>query len=128
MRDAGCGGVGAGWRRVRHNGVGMASTTEPTFDALWPRSPRGIQPQRLADRLDGLDGARVAFLWDRVFRGDEVLPALAAELRDRIPGLEIVGYDEFGNTHGGDEDEVIAGLPGALARRHIDAVVSAMGC
>ena len=112
----------------------MASRNEPHFEVVWPRAPRGVQSQRLAERLPrlgGLDGAspvRIAFLWDHVFRGDEVFPALATELRRRVPGIDIVDYDQFGNTHGGDEDEVIAGLPDALARRHVDAVVSAMGC
>ena len=46
----------------------------------------------------------------------------------RLPSVEIVGYEEFGNSHGGDEAEWIEGLPDALARRHIDAVVSGMGC
>ena len=104
------------------------SSTEPTYDVVWPKSPRGVGHRPLARRLPGLDGARIAFLWDHVFRGDEIFPALAHELNARFPNVEIVGYDEFGNTHGGDEAEVIAGLPEALARRHVDAVVSGMGC
>ena len=106
----------------------MSTPIDPHFDAVWPRSPRGVQTQRLAERLDDLRAARVAFLWDHVFRGDEVFPALGVELQRRMPGIEIIDYHEFGNTHGGDEDEVVAGLPDALARRHVDAVVSAMGC
>jgi len=106
----------------------MMVLVEPTYDAVWPRSPLGVQRRDAADRLTSLAGKRVAFLWDYVFRGDEVFPALEEELRARIPDIEIVGYSTFGNIHGGDEDEVIAGLPAGLAQRHIDAVVSAMGC
>jgi len=101
---------------------------EPHYDVVWPLSPRGVQRHRLADRLGGLSGVRVAFLWDYLFRGDEIFPALKRELIARFPDIEIVGYDEFGNTHGGDEAEMIAALPDGLARRHIDAVVSGMGC
>lgn len=101
---------------------------EPHFDVVWPQSPRGVQRHRLADRLGDLSGARVAFLWDHLFRGDEIFPALEAELVARLPGIEILDHTEFGNTHGGDEAEMIAGLPSGLARRHIDAVVSGMGC
>ena len=107
---------------------------EPTYDVVWPRSPRGVHSRRLADRLTGsegrqpLEGKRIAFLWDYLFRGDELFPVLERELTSRFPSLEVVGYDEFGNIHGGDEAAVVAGLPAALAARHIDAVVSGMGC
>ncbi len=101
---------------------------EPTYDAVWPGSPQGVQQVRLAERLDDLDGKRIAFLWDYLFRGDELFPVLAKELTERYPGIEIVDYPEFGNTHGADEVEKIAALPDALAARHIDAVVSGMGC
>jgi len=101
---------------------------ESTFEVVWPKSPRGVQTRPLADRLDTLNGKRVAFLWDHLFRGDEIFPAVEAELIERFPGVEIVGYDVFGNTHGGDEKEMVAGLPNGLSSRHIDAVVSAMGC
>ena len=101
---------------------------ESTFDVVWPKSPRGVQSRPLADRIDTLNGKRVAFLWDYLFRGDEIFPALELELRDRFPDVEIVGYDVFGNTHGSDEKEMVAGLANGLSSRHIDAVVSGMGC
>ena len=98
------------------------------YEVVWPGSARGIGAQRLAGRLDDLSGARVAFLWDHLFRGDEVFPMLADQLRERFVDIEIIDHTEFGNTHGGDEKAMLAGLPDALARRHVDAVVSAMGC
>lgn len=101
---------------------------DASFDVVWPSSPRGVTSKRLAPRLDGLAGKRLAFLWDHLFRGDEVFPALAAHLEGRFPGVEIIDHSVFGNTHGGDEKELMAGLPSALTRRHVDAVVSAMGC
>jgi hypothetical protein len=106
----------------------MENTMEPIYDVVWPRSPQGARSRRLVDRLDGLEGKRIAFLWDYLFRGDELFPVLEKELTARFSGLEVVGYAEFGNTHGGDEADMIAGLPDALASRHVDAVVSGMGC
>lgn len=106
----------------------MDTAPAATYDVVWPKSARGIRVRRLAERLDAIDGKRVAFLWDHLFRGDEIFPALAAELTDRFPDIEIVDYDVFGNTHGADEKETIAGLAEGLARRHIDAVISGMGC
>ena len=102
--------------------------SDVSYDVVWPKSTRGIAPKPLAPRLVGLEGRRVAFLWDDLFRGDEIFPVLAEELASRYPDLEIVGYEHFGNTHGSDEAAVVAALPDELHRRHIDAVVSAMGC
>ncbi len=88
----------------------------------------GVQAKRSADRLDDLNGKRIAFLWDYLFRGDELFPVLEKELVQRFPGIEVLGYEEFGNTHGSDEVERIAALPSVLAERGVDAVVSGMGC
>jgi len=101
---------------------------EPRYEVVWPGSSMGVSSKPAAPRLTSLDGRRIGFLWDHVFRGDELFPVLEAELTRRFPALEIVGYAEFGNTHGGDETEMIAGLPTALTTRHVDAVVSAVGC
>lgn len=101
---------------------------EPIYDVVWPRSPLGVQGRRRADRLDTLDHTRVAFLWDHLFRGDELFPVLAVELRRRFEGVEIVGHEEFGNLHGADERERVGRLPDDLRNRGVDAVVSGMGC
>ena len=101
---------------------------EPTYDVVWPRSPRGVQHRRRAPRSDTLTGKRVAFLWDYLFRGDELFPVLAEQLEARFPGIEIVDYTEFGNLHGSDEKERVARLPDDLRSRGVDAVVSGMGC
>ena len=106
----------------------MMVSMETSFDVVWPRSPRGVQSHRRAPRLDDLDGKRVAFLWDYLFRGDELFPVLERELTARFPTIEIVGYEEFGNLHGVDEKERVAQLPEQLRARHVDAVVSGMGC
>ena len=106
----------------------MIVSMEPTYDVVWPRSPRGVQQRRRAPRLDTLTGKRVAFLWDYLFRGDELFPILAEQLEARFAGVEIVGYIEFGSLHGADEKERVAQLPDDLRSRGVDAVVSGMGC
>lgn len=70
----------------------------------------------------------MAFLWDHLFRGDELFPVLAAELCARFDGVEIVGHEEIGNLHGADEVERVSRLPDDLRTRGVDAVVSGMGC
>lgn len=101
---------------------------EPTYDVVWPKSALGVQTQPHAPRLDGLDGKRVAFLWDYLFRGDELFPLLAEHLTTSYSGIEILDYPIFGNTHGSDEKEIIAGLPAVLREHRVDAVVSGIGC
>ena len=101
---------------------------EPTFDAVWPGSPRGVQKRRSAPRLNSLAGKRVAFLWDYLFRGDELFPLLTEQLEERFSNLEIVDYTEFGNLHGADEKVRVERLPDDLRSRGVDAVVSGMGC
>ena len=98
------------------------------YDVVWPGSALGVQAQRQAERLDTLAGKRVAFLWDYIFRGDEIFPILEVELTKRFEGIEIVGYEEFGNLHGSDEKERVGALPQNLRDRGVDAVVSGMGC
>jgi hypothetical protein len=101
---------------------------ESTYDVVWPKSPRGAQANRPAPRLDTLVGKRIAFAWDYLFRGDELFPVLADELRGRFDGVEILNYDVFGNLHGPQEHELVNALPDALAMHRIDGVVSGNGC
>jgi hypothetical protein len=97
-----------------------------TYDVVWPKSPSGVQRMALAPRLGDLAGKRIAFLWDYLFRGEEIFAALGAELTSR--GAQVVNYDEFGNIHGPDERTIVANLPETLARHRIDAVVVGNGC
>ncbi len=101
---------------------------EPNYEVIWPRSPRGVQRRRRAARLESIDGTRIAFLWDYVFRGDELFPVLARELTTRFAGVEVLNYDVFGNLHGADEKDRVGRLPDDLRNRGVDAVVSGMGC
>jgi hypothetical protein len=106
-----------------HN-VGM----EPTYQVVWPKSARGVQQRRAATRLASLDGKRIAFVWDYMFRGEELFPALAHALRERFPTVEIVDYNVFGNIHGPNEASIIADLPKMLQEHRIDAAVTGNGC
>jgi hypothetical protein len=99
-----------------------------TIDVVWPKSPGRHAAQRLAPRLASLDGARIGFVWDDMFRGDELFPVLAAELSRRYPAIEIVGYEHFGNIHGPDEKAVVGRLGDELRRRQVDAIICGNGC
>ncbi len=96
--------------------------------ALWPRGAKAKVSKPLARRLDSLEGKTVAFLWDYMFRGDEIFPLIERELSTAYPDMRFVGYDTFGTTHGGGEREVIRQLPENIRTHGIDAIVSGMGC
>ena len=98
------------------------------YEVVWPKSARGVGRLRRAPRLETLAGKRIAFLWDYLFRGEELFPVIEKELKQRFNGIEFVGYDAFGNLHGPDERALIAALPDALSRHRIDAVISGNGC
>lgn len=101
---------------------------EPMYNVVWPRSPRGRQRQHAAERLDTLGGKTIAFLWDHLFRGDEIFPLIQAQIERDYPTAKVIGYDDFGNTHGSNEKQMIAGLAEALRSRSVDAVISGLGC
>lgn len=101
---------------------------QPTYDVVWPQSPSGVQRRRRADRLPDLAGRRVAFLWDHLFRGDELFPVLGRQLTERFDGIEIIDHTVFGNLHGADERQKLAQLGDQLRGLRVDAVVSGMGC
>jgi hypothetical protein len=82
---------------------------------------------RPAPALADLAGARVAFVWDLLFDGDIVFDAIAAELDKTYGSMEFVGFEEFGDIHGGEEHRVLAELPDRLRRHTVDAVVAGVG-
>ncbi len=98
------------------------------YEVLWPRAERQQKGKTLAPRLASLEGKTVAQLWDFLFRGDELFEALEQGLKERFPGIRFVSWRDFGNTHGGDERQVIAGLPERMKSLRVDAVISGMAC
>lgn len=103
-----------------------AASREPQFEVVWPSSPRGVQSNPKAPRLDRLEGKRIGFMWDYLFRGEELFPVLKRELERS--GAEVVGYEAFGNLHGPNEAQLVGEIASVIAARGIDAVVSGNGC
>jgi hypothetical protein len=95
---------------------------------VWPRSPKTAEVVALAKRPASLAGCKVAFLWDYLFRGDEIFPVIERELSARYPDMTFVPYAEFGTTHGEGEHDVVAAMATRLRELGVDAVVSGMGC
>jgi hypothetical protein len=106
----------------------LEAESDGHYRVYWPRTRRRVGIKPLARRPDSLAGKKVAFLWDYVFRGDEIFAILQKELSHRYPGMTFVSHSEFGNTHGSDEHQVVASLPAKLKALEVDAVISGMGC
>jgi hypothetical protein len=99
---------------------------EPEYEALWPLARRTAGDIGMTVRRPQ-DGMRVGFLWDYVFRGDEMFTVLERELPKHLPGPTFVSYETFGNIHGHDEREVLAVLGDRLREKEIDAVIAGVG-
>jgi hypothetical protein len=106
----------------------MTRRNSGDYAVVWPRSAKAVEIKPLARRLDTIEGKTIAFLWDDLFRGDEIWPLLKQELGKRFTGATFVDHDAFGSTHGDEEHRVLSELPGKIKSMNIDAVVSGMGC
>ncbi|GAB2186229.1 hypothetical protein LAB1_35380 [Roseibium sp. LAB1] len=98
------------------------------YATLWPGGETAVPTFSPAKRPKNLDGLTVAFVWDYVFRGDEIFPILQEALTEAFPAMKFVSYDRFGNTFGGDEHGVLKRLPDNLAANGIDVAISGVGC
>jgi hypothetical protein len=98
------------------------------FEALWPGGVRAVAPISPAPRPASLAGKRVGFIWDYMFRGDEIFPVLQHQLASAYPGVQFVGHEAFGSTFGGDEHAMLEALPQRLRELDVDAVISGIGC
>jgi hypothetical protein len=101
--------------------------SEHRYRALWPGGASAVTLVQPAARPRSLAGKRVGFLWDQMFRGDEIFPLLERELAKQFPEIEFVSEAEFGPTFGGDEHAVIEALPMKLSALKVDAVISGIG-
>ena len=94
-----------------------ADKNKAVYEVAWPRGPSAVKIIPLAKRLDTLRGKTIGEMWNGVFRGDELFPALEEELQKRFPGVKFVNYKEFGNAFTAHEAKVFAELP-ALAEKY----------
>lgn len=108
--------------------VGHVAAGEGVFETVWPSGRSAGLATGLAPRLRSLDGARIAFVWDHVFRGDEMFSALEAH-SGSYAAAAFITHTAFGDIHGNPQEEMeaIALLPERLLEHRIDAVVVGVG-
>lgn len=98
------------------------------YAALSPVGPRVVPPITPAPRPGSLSGKTIGFLWNGLFRGDEIFPMLSEFLSAREPSIRLIDFRAFGLVFGGDENEVLADLPRRLRELGVDAVIGGVGC
>lgn len=96
---------------------------ESNIEVVWPLGARQRASGEFAPRLGNLSGKTLAEVWSWMWGGDDAYQVLRNELLQRYPDLNIIPYTEFGNIHGPDENEVVAGLPAELKKRGVDGVI-----
>ena len=97
------------------------------YQVLWPLGRKTMTEVNLNRHCADDRPRRFGFLWDFMFRGNDMFPLLEAGLTRRYPGSTFVSYEYFGNVHGADEREVLAALPERLREAQVDTVIVGVG-
>ena len=59
--------------------------TESEYQVVWPLGRSAVQKIEVTSGVEGLDGKKVAFVWDYLFRGPEIFDAIKSEITARYP-------------------------------------------
>ena len=105
----------------------QADKDKVVYEVAWPRGPSAVKIIPLAKRLDTLQGRTIGEIWNGVFRGNELFPAVEEELKKRYPGVKFVNYKEFGNAFTAHEAKVFAELPAIAKKYGCDAFIVGVG-
>jgi hypothetical protein len=115
------------WKGARSTRGVFMSEQHMQYEAVWPLGKSHWDKRDLNPGIGDLNGKTIAEVWDRVFRGEEVFPAIREAIRKKYPGVRFVEYDTFGDPHGVNQKQVLADLPAKLREHKIDAVISGVG-
>jgi hypothetical protein len=100
---------------------------ESGYEVVWPLGKRVTENVALAPRIGDLSNKTVCELSHYGYRGEEIFPIIRATLSQRYAGIRFVGYNTFGNIHGTQEAEIVAGLANKLRQCGCEAVISGVG-
>lgn len=70
-------------------------SAEPVYKIVSPVGESTAKMSPMARRLDTLEGKTVALVWNRAFKSDVTLPAIAEALKQKYPGIKIVQHSEL---------------------------------
>lgn len=95
---------------------------------VWPLAKSNQPPQRLAPRLDTLEGKTICGLFNGRYHFEDTWPLTKELLAKRYPGIKFVGWEEFGIFNNEAEPDRLKGLPEKLKQHGCDAVITGRGC
>jgi hypothetical protein len=58
---------------------------EPRYEVVWPLGKSHWDKRALSPGIGDLNGKTIGEVWDRVFRGEEIFPAIREALKKRFP-------------------------------------------
>lgn len=99
---------------------------EPAYSTLWPLGRATKRGRRAQAGLEKLSGARIALLWDHLFKGDEILRAFADRVGGQFADTEFIDHTHFVDDFG-DDYSGLGRLREQLAQVRADAAVVAVG-
>ena len=99
---------------------------EPSYGTLWPLGRSTQRGLRAEAGLERLSGARIALVWDHLFKGDEILRAFAERLRAQYADISVIDHTHFVGDFG-DDYSGFGTLREQLAQMKADAAVVAVG-
>ena len=104
------------------------------MDKIGVISPVGLESigkQRVAPRLDTLEGKTIGETWNMDFKGDIMFPIYRELLKERFPGVKIIPYTEFPrSTLSGMPEyqkEVSQQIANSAKEKGCDAMISGNG-
>jgi hypothetical protein len=105
----------------------VSKSEEPRFEVVAPAGRHVFKVSESLVQIADLTKARIAFIWDYVFRGDEMFDVIEARMTKSYPGIDFLPYSEFGDVHGSSAEAVIARLRAKLIAKQADGVVIGVG-
>jgi hypothetical protein len=100
---------------------------EHEFEVVWPSSRRRTVAVAPVDAIGGLNGKRIAFIWDYRFRGDEMWAVFKQAMRNRYPNVGFIEHEEFGDVHGVNEVNVLQQMKTKLRELRVDGAIVGVG-
>jgi len=102
-------------------------SNEPRYAVVWPLGRKSVGATAAASRLPDLNDKTVCEIWDGIFRGEVIYPAVREFIKKRFPRVKFVDSTVFGDFYGGRDREVLAALPDKLKEYRVDAAIVGIG-
>ena len=94
------------------------------YEVVYPLGRRVQRTREPAVRPRTLEGVTIGELSNDKFDSGFVFESIEKAILKRIPTAKFVSFEQFGNTYGSSEGQVIHDLPENLKRHGVEVVIS----